>query len=533
MKHLSGLDATFLHLETPEMPMHVGGMNLFDLPPGFKGSFHDAVKDHVAKRMHLASVFTKKLALMPFDLANPVWIEDGDVDLDYHVRQITLPKPGTQAQLEAYIGRLHSSLLDRSRPLWEFYVFDGLESGQAAFYSKIHHAALDGQGAAVMAQAILDITPQPREVPPPKPRLRGPYQPAVRHMVNAALRDTLHQCWSLVKAVPEALKVAGGLLIPAKGEDGKLHFGLPGIGLGIGPKTPLNVSITNQRVFATTTVSLEEAKQVAHAFDGTLNDAVLAICSGAMRRYLETKGPLPRKSLIGALPVSLRAEGDTALNNQVSMMPVSLATNITDPVKRMHAIVKASQAMKVALQNVKSVMPTDFPSLGVPWLMSGLVSLYGRSKLADSIPPIANVVISNVPGPRMPLYLAGARMATNFPVSIVVHGLALNITVQSYNGALDFGMIACRRAMPDVREFAGFMQDAHRELLLLAQAAIASKVAAATVQPGAPVKKHATKAKLAAKKVDEPIILVEEGAPVRPRRPRAGGKLAELLKNSA
>jgi diacylglycerol O-acyltransferase / wax synthase len=191
MKYLSGLDATFLHIETPEMPMHVGGLNLFDLPAGYKGNFYEEVKLHVSKRLHLASVFTKKLALMPFDFANPVWIEDGDIDLDYHVRQITLPKPGTLVQLEAYVARLHSSLLDRSRPLWEFYVFDGLESGQAGFYSKIHHAALDGQGAAVMAQALLDISPVARSVPEPTQREVDPYQPEYRTtMLGVGKNDT-------------------------------------------------------------------------------------------------------------------------------------------------------------------------------------------------------------------------------------------------------------------------------------------------------------------------------------------------------
>lgn len=467
MKHLSGLDATFLHLETPEMPMHVGGLNLFDLPPGYRGNFHEDVKAHIASRRHLASVFTKKLALMPFDLANPVWVEDGDVDMDYHIRQITLPRPGTMAQLEAYVGRLHSSLLDRSRPLWEFYVFDGLETGQAAFYSKIHHAALDGQGAAVLAQAILDVSATPRMVEPPKARARTPYQPEVRDMLAAALRDTLTQSWRLVKALPNALKVAAGLIAPSRDEAGQFHAG-SGRRWSLGPRTPLNVAITNQRVFATVRIPLDQAKAVAKAFDATLNDVVLGICSGALRRYLENKGALPETPLIGALPVSLRAGGDTSLNNQVSMMLASLATDQADPTRRIRDIVKASRAMKSTLGKVKSLLPTDFPSLGVPWLMSGLVSLYGRSRLADKIPPLANLVISNVPGPQMPLYMAGARMATNFPVSIVTHGLGLNITVQSYNGSLDFGMIACRRAMPDIRDFAGMMNDSHRELMAAA-----------------------------------------------------------------
>jgi diacylglycerol O-acyltransferase len=484
MKHLSGLDATFLHFETPEMPMHVGGMHLLELPEGFEGEFIDAVKRHVADRMHLASVFTKKLALMPFDIANPVWVDDDDVDLDYHIRQIVLPKPGTMAQLEAYIGRLHSSLLDRSRPLWEFYVFSGLKSGQVGFYSKIHHAALDGQGAIVLAQALLDITPVPRKVEPPPPHPKAPYQPAMSEMLSAALRDTVSQCVRLVKAVPGGVKVVAGLLAPGKDEDGKRHIGWPK-SWTMAPRTPLNVSITNQRVFATCSIPLPEVIGVGKAFGGSLNDAVLGIVSGALRRYLMEHEALPAKPLVAAVPVSLRDEGNTDLNNQVSMMLLKLATDVADPAKRMAAIIKASAAMKQTVGSVKSIMPTDFPSLGVPWIMSGLVSLYGRTKLADSIPPIANVAISNVPGPRMPLYLAGARMVTNYPVSIVTHGLALNVTVQSYNGSLDVGLVACRRAMPDIAMFAACMNAAHEELLAVArqQPAAAPKAAKADAAP--------------------------------------------------
>lgn len=467
MKHLSGLDASFLHLETPEMPMHVGGLHLLDAPDDLSGEFIDRVKRHVADRLHLASVFTKKLALMPLDIANPVWVEDDDLDLDYHIRQVSLPRPGTRQQLEAYVGRLHSSLLDRSRPLWEFYVFTGLDSGQIGFYTKIHHAALDGQGAIVLAQALLDVTAVPRAVEPPPPHERAPYQPPVSSMLRAALGDTFSQCARLVRGVPTGLKVAAGLLTPSRDEDGTLRI-LPA-SLSMAPRTPLNVSITNQRAFATVSVPVREALAVGKAFDATLNDAVLAIVAGALRRYLDEHGALPEAPLVAAVPVSLRADGDTEMNNQVSMMLMKIATDVADPADRMRAIVKASSKLKRTVSNVRSVMPTEFPSLGVPWLMSALVSLYGRARLADTLPPFANVVVSNVPGPRMPLYLAGARMATNYPVSIVTHGLGLNVTVQSYNGSLDFGIIACRRAVPDIALFAACMVAAHVELLAAAQ----------------------------------------------------------------
>lgn len=469
MKQLSGLDASFLHLETPDMPMHVGGLHLFDLPEGYRGDFYEDVKAHVASRMHLADIFTKRLELMPFELANPVWIKEANIDLDYHIRRIVLPKPGSMAQLEAYVGRLHSSLLDRSRPLWQFYIFEGLQSGQAALYTKIHHAALDGQGALALAQALLDLGPQPRSVAPAEPQAERTRHPSVNAMLGLALRNTAAQYWKMAKFVPDALKAVGSLMLPMKGEDGKRRFGISS-SYRIAPKTPLNVSITNQRAFATVRIPLAQAKAIAKAFDGSLNDAVMAVCSGALRRYLEAKDALPAKPLTVALPVSLREDGNAELNNQVSMMFVSLATDQSDPKERMAEIVKSSKAMKAMLSKVKSVLPTDFPSLGMPWVMSGLAALWGRSRLADKIPPIANVTISNVPGAPVPLYLAGARMASYYPVSIVVHGLALNITVQSYNGSLDFGLIACRRAIPDVRNLARLIALAHEELLTLALA---------------------------------------------------------------
>jgi len=193
MKHLSVVDGAFLHLESPEMPMHVGSLALFDAPPGDAGAWYEAVKAHVASRMHLAPVFTRKLALMPFDLANPVWIHDDDIDLDYHMRYLMLPKPGTMAQMEALCARLHSSLLDRSRPLWEFYVIEGLADGRLGFYSKVHHSAVDGQAAVAMANSILDVTPEPRRVKPPRAVRSNRYQLGVAELLQAAVENSARQ----------------------------------------------------------------------------------------------------------------------------------------------------------------------------------------------------------------------------------------------------------------------------------------------------------------------------------------------------
>ena len=514
MKHLSGLDSTFLYLETPETPMHVGGLNLFELPPGYTGDFYEDVKAHVASRMHLAPVFTRKLALMPFELASPVWIDDDAIDLDYHVRRIILPRPGSMAQLETYVGRLHSSLMDRSRPLWEFYVIEGLKDGRVGFYSKLHHAAIDGQAGVALANAILDIGPVPRTVKAAARRPTGKYQLGVAELLGAALSNQLLQYTKLIKLLPGAARAVGGAAsraLAARKQAKKEGAKTGPRNWQIGPRTPLNTAITNQRSYATVSIPFADVRKVGKAFGASVNDVVLALCSGALRRYLEDLGQVPKKPLIAAVPVSLRAEGDTSANNQASMTLVNLHTNIADPHKRLAAILASTAAMKTQLASTKSLMPTDFPTFGAPWLMSGVASLYGRSKLADRMPPIANVVISNVPGPQFPLYLAGARMMTYFPVSIVVHGIALNITVQSYNGSLDFGFTACRRALPDVRDMAAHSAESFAELLLLAES---SQVSApdAEITKVAPAKSRQRKPATAAKK--KPVTA---RATVRPR----------------
>jgi len=453
MDHLSGLDASFLHLETTEMPMHVGGLHLLELPAADHAEFADRLKRHIADRMHLAPVFHRKLALMPFELANPVWVEDDDVDLDYHIRQVSLPRPGVMKQLESYVGRLHSNLLDRSRPLWEFYVITGLKSGQLAFYTKIHHAALDGQGAMVLAQALLDTSPTPREVEPPGPREPEP-APAGSRMLAAALRATVNQCVNLARAVPEGVRSA-------------VKIGLPRT-IGMAPRTPFNTSITNQRAFATFSAPLAEVAAIGKFFDAKVNDAVLGIVAGALRRYLAEHEALPLKPLVAAVPVSLREQGNKEINNQVSMLFQRIATDIEDPSERMRMIAANGAALKDTLANARGLMPTDFPSLGLPWLMSAAVAVYGRARLADNLPPIANLAVSNVPGAQMPLYLAGAKVLSNFPVSIVTHGLALNVTVQSHDGVLDFGIVACRRTVPDLAVLAGYFEDAFKELKAIA-----------------------------------------------------------------
>lgn len=496
MNHLSGMDASFLHLETPEMPMHVGSLMVLDLPEGHAGDFYEDVKSHVATRLHLAKVFQRKLALMPFELANPVWVDDEDLDIDHHIRHIIVPRPGTREQLERLVSRLHSPLLDRSRPLWEMVVIEGLASGQVAVYTKLHHAAIDGQAGVALATALLDLSAAPRVVKPPRPRRQlNRYQLGVAELASAALGNTVRQYVKLVQTLPTTLRAARSVL-PVDEGTGKRRLALPK-GWQLAPRTPINVAITNQRSFATRALPLATLKQLAKASNTSLNDVVLAICAGALRRYLAEYDCKPDKPLVAGVPVSLREQGNQDMTNQVSFIMVSLATHIKDPLERLKAIHNSANTGKKVTGQVKGAIPMDFPSFGAPWLMSGLASLYGRSRLADKIPPVANVIISNVPGPQAPLYLAGAKISTYSPVSIPAHGMALNITVQSYNGMVEIGLTACRRALPDVGDLGDYMIEAAHELAqCVAQAADSADAADAakaveSAKPQPPTKTRA------------------------------------------
>jgi len=498
MKHLSIVDGAFLHMESAEMPMHVGSLNLFEPPAGYSGSgYYETLKAHVAKRMHMAPVFTRKLALMPFDLANPVWIHDDDIDLDYHVRYMVLPKPGTLEQLEALAARLHSMLLDRSRPLWEFYVIEGLADGRIGFYGKVHHAAVDGQAGVAMAQSIFDLTPEPRAVKPPREARANTYQLGVAELLAAALQNQFQQVVQSLKLLPT---LATTLLGAAREGLEKRRSESPeeraarkadaaGTMFKLAPATPFNHSITNQRAFSAVSLPLGEVKAIGKSVGASINDVVLWLCSTALRSYLRDSRELPEKSLVAGVPISLRQEGDTTANNQVAGTLIDLGTDEADPAERLKAIKRGTSAMKKQMGTFRGVIPTDFPSLGSPWLISGLASLYGRSRIADWL-RIGNVAISNVPGSKVDVYLAGARMTDYYPLSIVGHGVALNITVQSHVDKICFGLIACRRAVPDVRELGHQLQ---RAMATLRALVAAPALAAAEAKAAAPVVAKAAK----------------------------------------
>lgn len=473
---LSGLDGTFLHLETPATPMHVASLHRFELPAGWRGDFHAEIKRLMAGRLRLAPVLTRRLAPMPLQFANPAWIEDRTVDLDWHVQRVTLRAPGGQAELEDMAAHLHGELLDRTRPLWRLFVIDGLPPGQAGYYIKVHHAVLDGQAGVLLARALFDLAPRAR-----RPRAaRGavepaPAEPGMAELAAAALEHDAGQFVKFVRHLPDVLRTLGGLV---GGGAGPGKGGL-GQNFAFGPRTALNVPISHRRGFAAHSLPLAVLKELAAAHEAKLNDVVLALASGALRRWLARHGGIPARPLIAAMPISLRAPGNTEYTTQATMSLVNLHTDLADPVRRLHAIRDAAGAMKAFAGRARGIVPTDFPSITMPWVLHGLALAYGRSGLAGAVPPIANLVISNVPGPQVPLYAAGARMCSYWPLSIVEHGLGLNLTVMSYAGTLGFGFTTARDAVPDAAELSGALEVAFAELVRVTERR-AQRAAAAT-----------------------------------------------------
>ncbi len=512
MKSLTGLDATFLYLETAEMPMHVGSFNLCALPEGFKGSFHQEVTKHIAKRMHLAPVFSRKLVFMPLDLGHPLWVEADEVDITFHIRRADPGKKGaapmTLADAHKLCAQLHGELIDRNFPLWEFYVFDRIKLPESmggkvvgGFFSKVHHAALDGKGGVMLANAVLDLSPISREVAPPDPARRRKLESDLKlgKMIGSVFSSSVGQLLKAARSLPSAATTFGSTLVrqstgtSANGVKAKMPMKLA-------PATPFNTGITTGRVFVTATVPLAECKAMGKAVGGSFNDIVLWICSTALRNYLLQHHSLPNKSLVAAMPVSLRADGAsdaTNLGNQVSMSLVELGTHLAHPLKRMNAIMASTTKVKSSMQSLKGLLPTDYPSLLAPWLVGGAAKMalnaYGKSGMASRLPMVANLAISNVPGTPVPLYLAGAEFLSFHPLSIIVHGLALNITIQTYAGHVDFGIIADKKALPHANDFARAIEDAFTEAQALLALA-APTPAAAPVKPRKALVPKVTKA---------------------------------------
>ena len=468
MERLSALDASFLYGETPESPMHVAGLAIFESPPAGTDVF-SAFREHLKSRLHLVPFFQRKLALAPIQLDHPVWVPDNDIDLDYHFRHVSLPKPGTREQLETLVARLHMILLDRTRPLWQYYVIEGLEGGGFAVYIKMHHAGIDGGAGMAALPVIFSTTADPEPVEPPAPGKETP-SPEIFELISDSYAKFFTQQREFYQSWPDI-----GKAIAKVGQRVTKDLANPPKLLPVAPKTLFNASLSSQRSFGTGTLPLGEAKAVAKLTRSKLNDIVMTVSAGALRRYLEMRNGLPDGPLIAAVPVSLRKAGNADMNNQVTVMFCNLATDIAEPIRRLEAIVASSTESKKRLEDIRDVIPTDMTWIGAPIIITGLARLMNETKIADRLPAIVNVLISNVPGPKQPLYCAGAKMVHYFPVSIPSNGSVLNITVQSYLDNLDFGLIACRSAVPDIERIVEFLIDEFDQLKRQAEGTPAPK----------------------------------------------------------
>ena len=428
---LSGLDAAFVYLEAAGTPMHVGALLLLDRPRVGRAGFAPHLRAHLQQRLPKARALHRVLQAAPFAMDHPHWAEATDFDLEQHFFAHRLAKPGTQAQLLALVARLHAKPLDRSRPLWALHVIEGLADGGVAVFTRLHHALLDGQGAVALARVLLDVAPGvpvPEHAEPARPAHSARDKGSTFARVSSALLglpQTLRAAWSAAPQVIDTLRDS----------------------VMLAPRTPFNVQVGPARRIATGGVPFADVRRIAKHFRVSSNDVVMALCGAALREYLLRHNALPRTSLVAAMPISLRTGDDGEANNQVSMAQCALHTEMADPVARLHAIAAATRRIKQQVSLLRGFIPTDFPGLAAPLWASGLSRVWASGHLAEKLPALANLVISNVPGSPVALCLAGARVRASFPVSIVTHGLALNITVQSYAGQLDIGIVSDRDAV--------------------------------------------------------------------------------------
>jgi diacylglycerol O-acyltransferase len=490
VQQLSGIDASFLNMETATTFGHVSSLNIYDPTDAPGGAGYEATKAAIGERLHLLAPFRRRLVEVPLGLDLPYWIEDPDFDLDFHVRHHAVPPPGRPDQLADVVSRIVGRPLDRSRPLWELYVIEGLEGGRVAQLTKLHHATIDGASGAEMLSVMLDRDAdwrpsqpmqawKPDALPTGNDLLRRTFFEYLRRpekVVRLSVR-TLREIAASTK-VGGLSAMADVIAQPLPGPIGaamrkrlRSNRGVeidkpPSLPTTQAPKTPWNRAITAHRRFAYTTIPLADAKRVKSAFGSTFNDVVMALCSSTLRRYLLERGCLPEEPLIAMVPVSIRtgSESDT-YQNRVSGLMCNLATNLDDPVDRLRTIQASMSSAKEMHAAIPAETLQDFTEFAPPALAARAMRLWFRTQLGDRFNPPFNLIISNVPGPNYPLYAAGARLEHFYPVSAVADGQGLNMTVQSYNGNLDFGFIACRELVPDVWDMCGYLHDAMHELL--------------------------------------------------------------------
>ena len=483
MQQLSGLDASFLYLETGTTPMHIGSLAIYDqsTAPGGHVTFKD-ILEFFEKRLHKARSFRQRLAKVPLSLDHPYWIEDPDFDLEFHVRHIALPKPGDWRQLCIQAARLHARPLDMSKPLWEAYVIEGLDNvkgvpkGSFALVTKIHHAAIDGVSGAEMAAAIHDLSPD-SEVDEPLEEWVPERRPTGVEMLTRSLAGNIRKPVKfgrlLYRSAPSLGRVVAGL--------GSKQLRLP---MRV-PRTRFNGTVSSHRVFDGRKFDLEEIKAIKNTQTGTtVNDVVVSVCGGALRKYLDSKGELPTESMVAMAPMSARsAEKRTSGGNLVTAMSLPIRSDIADPLERLLSVHDESIEAKKLAYTMGPDLAADAAEF-IPSTVTGLLArTYARSRLSERTPPMFNTVITNIPGVAVPLYSMGSRMVSSYGLGPIYSGLGLFQPVLSYNGSLTISAVSSREMMPDPAFYMECLVESYNELK------------SATIERPAPKKKVAKKKK--------------------------------------
>lgn len=456
---ISGMDAAFLYTETPTSPMNIGSVVIIDGSIDFK-----TFKDTVHSRIHQFEKLRQRLVYVPFSVDYPYWVDDPHFDIDLHIKNIALPKPGAWKQLRDVASQIFSEPLDQNRPLWSMVFVEGLDSipqvpkGSIAIISKIHHVAIDGVGGAGLLSLFLDFTPEKREIPEPKPYHPKPLPNDVSLIVNSTLsfaKDPL----KFPKMVSNTLKAtlkAGFLTRMQMSELPTAPF--------TAPATPLNGLISARRKWNSAILSLERVQNLKNIMGTTLNDVLLGICSGALRRYLLEKGKLPEKSLVAMVPISTRDKESQETNNQITAMLVQIATNIADPIERLEVIHENNNRGKT-YQGAIGAKTLSSMADAIPFgIANQAARLYSRFKISEFHKPVFNVAITNVPGPRMPLYINGHKMITVMGSAPIIDGMGLIITILSYDGHITISPVSDANSMPDLDDFTRYLWESANEL---------------------------------------------------------------------
>lgn len=446
-KKLNALDLAFLSLEKQTTPVNVASLAIFQIPKGYKGNFPKDLLDKLEQQQagppfnqKLSSVNTAKL---------PSWVTDENFDIHYHVRHSALPKPGKIEDLLELASRFHSRLLDRERPLWEFHLIEGLEGNKFALYMKMHHAAIDGMGGIELMEECLSLAPGD-QVRAPWAGMKNYYKERTQPVMSLSEKTAnfASQIKDRASLVQDLSKIFWGQGLKATGisqNTSPVPF--------TAPKSLFNVPITGARRFAVKSLALSEIKALGKQANATVNDIVLGLCSGALRKYMADKGALPSKSLIASVPVSVRQVNRSG--NQITYVSANLATDEADTMTRLAKIGQSTQDAKQEIGAVSSDAATSFAVIA-----QGLVAVMNQLNMTNLLPPAANVTISNVPGPRQALYFGEAKLEASFPMSVLIDGQSLNITVVSYCDRIDFGLMACRDTIPDVSKLADYIDQA-------------------------------------------------------------------------